>query len=107
MKNKKNHTSGRKRGKQIAALAGVVLLLTMVIATFVVACLKFDGSDRIFKGLLCCDIAVPILLWFYLYLYNRAGKTDQELAERYSAGRENADVSGEDAAEAEDRQKEY
>ena len=56
----------KKNGKRIIALAGVILLVGMIVATLVVACLKFEGSDQIFKGLLCCDIAIPILLWFYI-----------------------------------------
>ena len=89
----------KKNGKRIIALAGVILLVGMIVATLVVACLKFEGSDQIFKGLLCCDIAIPILLWFYIYLYNRARKTDDELEKAYQAdkgetsnlGKENKD----------------
>ena len=74
--------SSKKRFKQVSALIGVALLLLMIIATLVVACLKFEGSDMVFKGLLCCDIAIPVLLWFYLYLIKRASKTDDELEEK-------------------------
>ena len=74
--------SGNNKVKQAAALIGVALLLLMIIATLVVACLKFEGSANVFKGLICCDIAIPVLLWFYLYLLKRASKTDDELEEK-------------------------
>lgn len=84
-----NKTDKKKMATRVIALLGVILLVGMILATFVVACIKFEGSDRIFKGLLSCDIAIPILLWFYLYLYNRASKTDKELEEKYQKQEEN------------------
>lgn len=72
-----------KRGnaKRIIALAGVILLGIMIVATLVVACIKFPGSDKVFSGLMCMDIAVPVLLWMYLYLYKRAHAKDMEQEE--------------------------
>lgn len=78
----------KKNGKRIVALVGVILLVGMIVATLVVACLKFEGSGEIFKGLLCCDIAIPILLWLYMYLYHRARKTDDELEKTYQKDKE-------------------
>lgn len=78
-----NKSDKKTTAKRVIALIGVILLVIMVIATLVVACLKFDGSDKVFKGLISCDIAIPILLWFYIYLYQRAKKTDIELEEKY------------------------
>lgn len=58
---------GHSRGKRIAALTGVILLIVMVLATLVVACLDFNGSHQLFMALVFCDIAVPVFLWFILH----------------------------------------
>ena len=58
---------GHSRGKRIAALTGVILLIVMVLATLVVACLDFNGSHQVFMALVFCDIAVPVFLWFILH----------------------------------------
>lgn len=52
--------------KRIAAAAGVILLLLLVAATFVLACMDFNGKERVFSALLLCDIAIPVFLWFIL-----------------------------------------
>lgn len=58
---------GHSRGKRIAALTGVILLIVMVLATLVVACLDFNGSHQLFMVLVFCDISVPVFLWFILH----------------------------------------
>ncbi|MGN0325688.1 MAG: hypothetical protein ACI4DW_05220 [Lachnospiraceae bacterium] len=58
---------GHSRGKRIAALTGVILLIVMVLATLVVACLDFHGSHQLFMVLVFCDISVPVFLWFILH----------------------------------------
>ena len=54
------------KAKRIAAMMGVVLLVVMVLATFVVPFLSFEGVDQVFTALLLCDIAIPVFLWFVL-----------------------------------------
>lgn len=55
------------KAKRIAAMLGVILLVVMILATFVVACLNFEGSGQVFMALLLCDIAIPVFLWFILH----------------------------------------
>lgn len=52
--------------KRIAAAIGIFLLLALVVATFVVACVDFNGKDQVFAALLLCDIVIPVFLWFIL-----------------------------------------
>lgn len=52
--------------KRIAAAIGIFFLLALVVATFVVACVDFNGKDRVFSALLLCDIVIPVFLWFIL-----------------------------------------
>ena len=55
------------KAKRIAAMLGVILLVVMILATFIVACLNFEGSGQVFMALLLCDIAIPVFLWFILH----------------------------------------
>lgn len=52
--------------KRIAAMTGVLLLLLLVIATLVVACIDFSAKEQVFSALLLCDIVIPVFLWFIL-----------------------------------------
>ena len=52
--------------KRVAAVIGVFLLLALVIATLIVACIEFSGKEQVFLALLLCDIVVPVFLWFIL-----------------------------------------
>ena len=67
--------------KRITALMGVILLAVMVIATLIVAIMNNPALEDVFHTLLICDFVVPVLLWMYLYLYNRAKKTDEMLSQ--------------------------
>lgn len=70
---------------RIVALLGVIILLLMIIATFVVAVVNFDGSERIFKGLLISDFVVPVILWSYLMIYRWAKGRDDRLKDMTEA----------------------
>lgn len=59
--------------KRIAAMIGILLLLALVAATFVVACIDFDGKERIFSALLLCDIVIPVFLWVILHFFQKSG----------------------------------
>lgn len=52
--------------KRIAAAVGVIFLLTLAAATFVVACVDFNGKEQVFSALLLCDVVIPVFLWFIL-----------------------------------------
>lgn len=67
--NNTNETKQKRTPKQIAALICVIILIAMYLITFVVACLHFPGWDRLFAGCLLLTIALPILLWIYIWLY--------------------------------------
>ena len=59
------------RGKRIAALVCVVLLVSLYVFTLIAACLDFPSSGRLFQACLVATIGVPILLWIYIWLYGR------------------------------------
>ena len=57
--------------KRILAILSVVILMTMYLATLVLAFVSFPGSDRILTGLVLLDISLPIFFYILIYIYNR------------------------------------
>lgn len=61
--------SRKRTPKQIAALICVILLAALYVVTLIVACLDLGDAGRLFAGCLLATIALPILLWIYIWLY--------------------------------------
>lgn len=61
--------SRKKTPKQIAALICVFLLAAMYVVPLIVAFLDLGDAGRLFAGCLLMTIALPILLWIYIWLY--------------------------------------
>lgn len=57
--------------QRIAALVGVILLVLLYLATLISAIFNFDGSGRLFQACLFATIAIPLLIWIYIFLYGK------------------------------------
>lgn len=57
--------------KRIAALIGVILLAALYIVTLLVAIFNPGESGRLFQACLVATIAVPVLLWIYIWMYGK------------------------------------
>lgn len=81
----------RKTPKQIAALPCVVLLVSMYLATFLVACLGGADSGRLFAACLAATIIVPILLWIFTWFYGLLKERQSEAAASLPEAEESRD----------------
>ncbi len=70
MKNNKT-PKAKHTSKQIAALIGVILLVGLYIVTLLVAIINPGESGRLFQACLVATIAVPILIWIYIWMYGK------------------------------------
>ena len=70
-KKKEDNNKKKASPKQIAAIICIVLLVGMYVATLIVALLDFPGSDRLFASCLVATIGLPILLWIYIWLFQK------------------------------------
>jgi len=61
----------KRTARQIAAFIGIGLLLLLYILTFIFAICDFEGSDVMFRACLMGTFVIPILIWVYIYLYDR------------------------------------
>lgn len=57
--------------QRIAAWIGIILLVLLYLATLLCAIFDFDGAGRLFQACLFATIAIPILIWIYIYLYGK------------------------------------
>ena len=64
----------KKTAKQIAALIGVALLLSLYVLLFIFAIFDFEGSDIMFRACLIGTISIPLLIWIYIYLLDKLKK---------------------------------
>lgn len=55
--------------KRILAIIGVILLLSMYVATFIFAVSSHPAAAGWFKASVYCTIAVPVLLYGYMLIY--------------------------------------
>ena len=68
---KEGYFSMYNKKQRFAALLGIILLVLLYLVTLVCAIFDFDGSMRLFKACLFATIAVPILIWIYVYLFGK------------------------------------
>jgi len=59
----------KKPLKQLLAILMIILLSGMYLATLLLAIFDPSSSGRLFQASLFLTIALPILLWVYLFLY--------------------------------------
>ena len=57
--------------KRIIALLGVVLLVALYIVTLLVAILAPDKSGNMLKCCFLATIAIPTLIWIYIWMYGK------------------------------------
>ena len=55
--------------KRIAAILGIVLLFGLYIVTLIVAIVDRGSSGKLFMACLIATVAVPLLLWIYIWMY--------------------------------------
>lgn len=60
-----------KKRKQIAAWIGIILLVAMYVVTLVMAVVDKSSSGSWFMASLAMTMVIPVLLWFYIWLYGR------------------------------------
>jgi len=64
---------GRKKitPRRIAAMAGVIFLGLLYIVTLIVALIGHSASGRLLWSCIFATVAVPILIWVYIWLYEK------------------------------------
>ena len=58
-----------KKVKQILAIIGCILLVSMYIVTLVLAVTDDPNTMNAFRASIYCTIIVPVLIWAYSFIY--------------------------------------
>ncbi|MCH5281598.1 MAG: hypothetical protein J1E61_09035 [Lachnospiraceae bacterium] len=62
------------KSQRIAALCGVIFLGLLYLFTLIAAIFNFDGTGGLFRTCLIATVAVPILIWVYIWIYGMISK---------------------------------
>ena len=58
-----------KKVKQILAIIGCILLVSMYVVTLVLAVTDDPNTMNAFRASIYCTIIVPVLIWAYGFIY--------------------------------------
>lgn len=67
-----------KKGKRIAALIGVALLIGLYLMTFISSFMAKPYAGGLFMASLFCTVVVPILIYGFLIIYKQVHKGEGE-----------------------------
>ena len=73
-KDNQNKTTGNMKktsSKQVVAIGGITLLVLMYLITLIVAIVDNSESGRWFMGCIFATMAVPLLIWVYIWMYGK------------------------------------
>lgn len=74
MKEQKNSQENKKKkisSKQVVAIIGILLLVLLYLVTLIAAFIDNSASNRLFAMCLFATLAVPILIWLYIWMYGK------------------------------------
>lgn len=57
--------------KQIVAWIGIIALASLYLITLIVAIINPGEGGRLFQACLVATIAVPLLVWIYVWMYGK------------------------------------
>ncbi|MEG0805096.1 MAG: hypothetical protein RR364_00785 [Lachnospiraceae bacterium] len=58
-----------KKTKQVMAIIGIILLVSLYVATLVLAITSNPNSMNLFKASIFSTIVIPVLIWIYTFIY--------------------------------------
>lgn len=58
-----------KKAKQIIAILGVILLLSLYFITLIMAIVDNSATLSMFKASVAATILIPVLIWAYSFIY--------------------------------------
>lgn len=58
-----------KRIRQLLAIIGIILLVSLYVITLVLALTDSPGTMDAFRASLYCTVLVPVLIWAYTFIY--------------------------------------
>ena len=66
-----NDSKKKRSPKQLAALIGAAALAALYLITLLTALFSPAGSGRLFQACLAATVAIPLLIWIYIWMYGK------------------------------------
>ena len=66
-----------KKVKQILAILGIVLLVSLYLVTLICAITDNSGTMQVFYASVVATIIIPVLLWAYSFIYRLIKKSNE------------------------------
>lgn len=77
--------------KRIFALAGVILLAAMYIATLIFSLMEGELATTLFKTSIFCTLVIPVFLYMYTMFYQYFKNRGQELQDEMTNDEDQAE----------------
>lgn len=73
-----------KKTKQILAIIGIILLVSLYVITLICAITDNTETMRIFMASVFATVVIPVLIWAYTFIYRLLKKNAKEADEEAS-----------------------
>ena len=67
-----------KKGKQILAIIGIILLVLLYLSTLICAIIDRTETMRLFQASVMATVIIPVLLWAYSFIYKLIKKNAKD-----------------------------
>ena len=67
-----------KKVKQILAILGIVVLLSLYVITLVCAIVDNSNTMRMFQASIVASFIIPVLIWAYSFVYKMVRKNHEQ-----------------------------
>ena len=77
-----------KKVKQILAILGIVVLLSLYVITLVCAIVDNSNTMRMFQASIVASFIIPVLIWAYGFIYRLIKKSSNDAEEATKKNKE-------------------
>ena len=70
-----------KKVKQLLAILGIVILLSLYVITLICAIVDNSNTMRMFQASIVASFIIPVLIWAYGFIYKLIKKPSKDLEE--------------------------
>lgn len=77
-----------KKVKQILAILGIVVLLSLYVITLVCAIVDNSNTMRMFQASIVASFIIPVLIWAYGFIYRLIKKSSKDAEEATKKNKE-------------------
>lgn len=66
------------RGKQIAAIAAIVIIVALYIVTLILGITNNENTSRWFTAAITATVVLPVMAWVYIWIFKKITEQRKE-----------------------------